>query len=115
MSTSIQFRPISKRDFQILRRLNSPAWQRIQLGLQGQQTADNQTPFTATEAAELVFQFTTPIREVERLLGRGRSHFRFAASKAINVTDENEGKALIDRIQTGIVRFGNSRGKVTAI
>lgn len=114
-ASAIKFRPISLRDLPILRKLNSPIWQRIQQGLTGEQSAENQTLYTATEAAELVYQFSRPVREVEAALKRGRANFRFTASKAVNVTDEDEGKALIARIQAAIVRFGNSRGKDTAI
>jgi hypothetical protein len=62
----------------------------------------------------MIWQFSTPIREVEQALKRGRAHLRFTAARAINLTDA-EAKPLIDRIQAAIVRFANSKGKDTQI
>lgn len=108
-AATIQLRPIHARDFAVLRKLNSPIWQRIQLGQKGQQSPENPTPFTATEACELVFQFSRPVREVEEVLRQGRSHFRFVASRAITCGAE-EGNALIQNIQAEIVKFGGANG-----
>jgi hypothetical protein len=108
--SALQFRPLHKRDFQIFRRLSSPIFQRIQQGLSGKLTADTPTPYTASEGAEMIYQLTRPISEVEATLKRGRAHFRLTAAKAVNVTDD-EGKAMIERIVAAIVRFGDTRGK----
>jgi hypothetical protein len=58
----------------------------------------------------LIFQFSTPVRDVDETLRRGRGHFRFAAAKAINFSNEAVQTQLIGQITAAIVAFAESGG-----
>lgn len=89
-----QIRPVVASDFAILRRLDSPLHRRtlelaehqrqIAAGTLPPEAAPPETQFTEEELAEMVYQFTQPVRQVRAELARGRDAFRETALVAIS-------------------------------
>ena len=87
-------RPVVAADFALLRRLDSPLFRRtlelaeyqrqIALGKLSADAPAPETTFSEEELAEMVYQFTRPVREGRAQLAAGRDAFREAAMQAVS-------------------------------
>jgi hypothetical protein len=88
----LTLRPVVASDFAILQRLDSPMLRQAQAAAEhARQVAVGElpesapvpgTPYEQEELAELLYQFTRPLREVRAALAQGRPAFREAAMEA---------------------------------
>lgn len=94
-------RPMQPRDFEILRRLNSPLYRQAKAS--ATQFSADQTLYSDTEGREIIYQFTHPLSEVFASLQRGRSHFTSCAVKSVGHITKPEADLLIGMISANLV------------
>ena len=116
----LRIRPMVHYDLAILRKINSPFIQQLQIGTKPFETVGESvgikseedegakphtTPFTDEQGYEMIFQFTHPIEEVALIADKGPEAFREAAIREIGMkVGMVESVILVKMVEAAFVR-----------